>query len=313
MNENSTMDKQNMLDDFLKNTNIPEKDFETTKKLATSMVFHEAFNNENYNWSLNDFDLGSRLGRGKFGRVFRARERKTGYIVALKTLLKKEIAKGHVERQILREIEIQSHLKHPNILELLTWFHDDFRIYLVLEYAGKGELYKHLLDSPGGHFSEQRAAKYIYQVADALNYCHRKKVIHRDLKPENLLLSITDDVKLGDFGWSVHAPSSSRSTMCGTLDYLPPEMVEGRKYGKYVDNWCLGILCYEFLVGKPPFESKNSEETYARIQKVDINYPNHMPLGGIDLISKLLRRTSEKRITLTDVMHHPWIEANKSL
>ncbi|KAK4882006.1 hypothetical protein RN001_005325 [Aquatica leii] len=299
------------LEKCLNEVEIPEEDYAASKLFLTKMLSHEAYNNENYDWSINDFELGTRLGRGKFGRVFIAREKQTGYIVALKTLLKKEIVKSNVERQVLREIEIQSHLKHPNILELLTWFHDDFRIYLVLEYAGKGELYKHLKDSPKGRFNQHRSAKYIYQVADALNYCHRKKVIHRDLKPENLLLSITDDIKLGDFGWSVHAPSLNRKTMCGTLDYLPPEMVEGKLYGKYVDNWCLGILCYEFLVGNPPFESKSNDETYARIQNVDIHYPAHVPPGAIDLISKLLRKTSQTRITLTDVMHHPWIINNK--
>lgn len=85
-----------------------------------------------------------------------------------------------------------------------------------------------------------RCAKYVYQVANALNYCHEHNVIHRDIKPENLLLTITGDIKLADFGWSVHAPSSMRKTLCGTLDYLAPEMVENQPYRKMVDNWCLG-------------------------------------------------------------------------
>lgn len=85
-----------------------------------------------------------------------------------------------------------------------------------------------------------RSAKFIYQAADALNYCHKNSVIHRDIKPENLLLSLEGDLKLADFGWSVHAPSSARRTMCGTLDYLPPEIVEGVNYGPMIDNWCLG-------------------------------------------------------------------------
>ncbi|KAK5650667.1 hypothetical protein RI129_001696 [Pyrocoelia pectoralis] len=284
---------------------------EDTQLMLSKIVSHEAYNNPDYKWSLDNFELGTRLGRGKFGRVFVAREKRSGWIVALKTLLKQEIAKNNVERQVLREIEIQSHLSHPNILDLLVWFHDNHRIYLVLEYAGEGEVYTHLKNSPNGRFSERRAAKYIYQVADALNYCHRKKVIHRDLKPENLLLSFNDDIKLADFGWSVHAPSLSRKTMCGTLDYLPPEIVEGKQYGKYVDNWCLGILCYEFLVGSPPFESNSNEETYARIQDIDIEFPPHISSGGVDLISKLLQKSSENRITLSDVMKHPWIISNK--
>lgn len=114
--------------------------------------------------------------------------------------------------------------RHPNILRLYTWFHDESKIYLALELASEGELYKHLQNAPNGRFPENRAARYTYQVADALNYCHLSNVIHRDLKPENILLTCGDQLKLADFGWSAHTPSNQRKTMCGTLDYLPPEM-----------------------------------------------------------------------------------------
>lgn len=115
------------------------------------------------------------------------------------------------------------------------------------------------------YYSIYRVANYMAQLADALMYCHARKVIHRDIKPENLLLGASGDVKIADFGWSVHAPSSRRTTMCGTLDYLAPEMVEGRSHDERVDLWTLGILCFEFLVGKPPFEEEKTEMTYKRI------------------------------------------------
>lgn len=102
-----------------------------------------------------------------------------------------------------------------------------------------------------------------------------------------MLVTLEGDVKLADFGWSVHSPSLNRNTMCGTLDYLPPEMVENQRYSKYVDHWCLGVLCYEFLVGKPPFESENSKDTYQKIVKVDMKYPEYMSEGAKDLISKV--------------------------
>lgn len=122
------------------------------------------------------------------------------------------------------------------------------------------------------------------QLAGAFKYCHSKKVIHRDIKPENLLLGLAGEIKIADFGWSVHAPSSRRTTMCGTLDYLPPEMLDHEVYDSTVDLWCLGILCYEFLVGSPPFESKTNTETYARIRKVDLKFPDFVSSLARDFI-----------------------------
>jgi aurora kinase len=107
-----------------------------------------------------------------------------------------------MEKQVAREIEIQSNLRHPNILRLYGHFHDRKRIMLILEYAGKGELYKHLRRED--RFKEPKAAQYIAQVASALQYLHKKHVIHRDIKPENILVGLYGELKLSDFGWSVH-------------------------------------------------------------------------------------------------------------
>lgn len=177
--------------------------------------------------------------------------------------------------------------RHPNILRLYTWFHDEKRIYLAVELASKGELYKHLKNAPNGRFDEQRAAKYTFQVADALHYCHINHVIHRDLKPENIMLTGDDNVKLADFGWSAHTNSNKRKTMCGTLDYLPPEMVNNQSYDDSIDQWCLGILCYEFLVGRPPFEAENTESTYANIRQLNVHYPKYLSFPAKNLISKV--------------------------
>lgn len=263
---------------------------------------------EGKRWSLEDFDIGRPLGKGKFGNVYLARERKSKYVVALKVLFKSQLQKSGVEHQLRREIEIQSHLRHDHILRLFGYFHDKSRVYLILEYAPKGELYKELQKVK--RFDEKTSAKFVYQLADALSYCHSKKVIHRDIKPENLLLGLTGDLKIADFGWSVHAPSSRRTTLCGTLDYLPPEMIEGKFHNECVDLWSLGVLCYELLVGKPPFETESNSETYTRITKVDIRYPSYMSEGARDLISKLLRHDPKKRLPLEEVKVHPWIVAN---
>jgi serine/threonine protein kinase len=114
---------------------------------------------------------------------------------------------------------------------------------------------------PLKHFT--RSLQYILSLAEALGYCHSKHIIHRDIKPENLLLGYRGEVKIADFGWSVHAPSSRRNTLCGTLDYLPPEMIENKEHDHSVDIWALGVLTYEFLVGSPPFEAEGHSEVRA--------------------------------------------------
>lgn len=258
-------------------------------------------------WTLADFDIGRPLGKGKFGNVYLAREKASKYIVALKVLFKSQLQKAQVEHQLRREIEIQSHLRHNNILRLFGYFYDETRIYLILEFAPRGEMYKALQKQQNNKFDEPRASKYIMQMSDALRYCHSKKVIHRDIKPENLLLDIKGDLKIADFGWSVHAPTSRRATMCGTLDYLPPEMIEGKLHNEMVDLWSLGVLTYEFLVGKPPFEAENNNETYRRICKVDLRFPPYVSEGARDLVIKLLRKEPENRLSLDSVLEHPWI------
>lgn len=258
-------------------------------------------------WVLSDFDIGKALGKGKFGHVYLAREKKSKFIVALKVLFKDAIKKADIEHQVRREIEIQTHLRHTNILKMYGYFHDDARVYLILEFAPGGACYKELQAQEYKRFEDKRTAHYVAQLADALKYCHAKKVIHRDIKPENLLLGSKGELKIADFGWSVHAPSSRRTTLCGTLDYLPPEMVHGKTHNELVDLWSLGVLCFEFLVGKPPFESESYEDTYRRISKAIYFVPPFVSDGARELISQLLIVQPEKRLCLDGVLAHPWI------
>jgi len=237
---------------------------------------------------LGMFEIGRALGKGKFGRVYLARERASGFICALKTLYKDEIQQGRMEKQVLREVEIQSNLRHPNILKLYNHFHDSKRIFFILEFAGQGELFKHLQREV--RFSEWKAAQYIAQMVSALRYLHGKHVIHRDIKPENILVGIYGEIKLSDFGWSVHTPSNRRLTQCGTLDYLPPEMVDptrlNKSYDEKVDLWSLGVLMYELLVGEAPFEDIPLM-TQRRIAKADMTIPGFVSPEATDLIRKV--------------------------
>lgn len=264
---------------------------------------------EKKRWTLNDFDIGKPLGRGKFGHVYLAREKRSNHIVALKVLFKSQLKQSQVEHQLRREVEIQSHLRHPNILRLYGYFYDQKRVYLILEYAAKGELYKELQKCK--YFSERRAATYVASLARALIYCHGKHVIHRDIKPENLLVGAQGELKIADFGWSVHT-FNRRRTMCGTLDYLPPEMVESVEHDANVDIWSLGVLCYEFLYGVPPFEAKEHSDTYRRIVQVDLKFPPKpvVSASAKDLISQMLVKDSSQRLPLHKLLEHPWIVQN---
>ncbi|CAK5059378.1 unnamed protein product [Meloidogyne enterolobii] len=222
-----------------------------------------------HRWQLSDFEIGRPLGKGKFGNVYLARDRYYRIPVALKILFKSQLVKGNVEHQLIREIEIHAHLRCKR-------------------------------------FSESRTARYIFQVADALNYCHSKKIIHRDIKPENILLCDDEQIRIADFGWAVHA-MNRRKTMCGTLDYLPPEMIFKMHHDEKVDYWSVGVLCYEFLTGKPPFETDDQKHTYKRITNVEYVFPRHVSKGAMDLISRLLRKDPNQRMTFEQLLKHPWI------
>ncbi|PSS00984.1 kinase-like domain-containing protein [Coniella lustricola] len=258
---------------------------------------------------LGMFEIGKPLGKGKFGRVYLVKERTSGFICALKVLYKSELQQGSgVEKQVRREIEIQSNLRHPNILRLFGHFHDPKRIFLILEFAGQGELYKLLRKE--SRFPEWKAAQYVAQMASALQYLHRKHIIHRDIKPENILVGVHDEIKLSDFGWSVHTPNRRRATLCGTLDYLPPEMIKSgsrdNTYDEKVDLWSLGVLTYEFLVGEAPFED-TPVMTHRRIARADMTIPPFVSAEARDLIKKLLVLDPDKRLALEAIQEHPWI------
>lgn len=296
-------------------------------------------------WSLDDFDIGKKLGEGQFGSVYLARERRCKFIVALKAIKKSQLLCSFNEHLLRREIDIHSHLLHPNILQFYAWFTTPTRIYLVLEVAPLGELMDKL--NQGG-LPEPIVAKYMKQIISAIRCCHRHNVMHRDLKPENILIDINGNLKLADFGWAAHVstelPSDNnvnshpdespsfaylrkrRKTYCGTLDYLSPEICRHEWYGTEVDVWCLGVLCYELATGGPPFsheayQRKGMNENDARklqqkdIQECDIRnrlLPN-MSLELKDFMVRALAKEPSQRISTAQMLKHPFIRRHCSL
>lgn len=286
---------------------LPKLNVETSRSLPRKsekriQSFSKSFK---CTWNLGKFNIGRKLGNGKFGTVYLARERVNNYIVAVKIMKKSQLVKNQVKHQLRREIEIQAQLRHENILRLYQYFWDNGRIYLILEYAPFGELYKELQRK--GRFREETASDYIGQIARALEYCHRKNVIHRDIKPENLLIGLRGVIKISDFGWSVHAPSTRRQTLCGTLDYLAPELVDRSPYDHRVDIWSLGILTFELLCGKPPFVEEEQGATLNRITAVNYVIPSYLSNDAQDLIKRLLKSKATDRLPLEKVLKHPFI------
>jgi serine/threonine protein kinase len=266
-------------------------------------------------WCLKDFKIVKLLGRGEFAIVFLVIEKRSNRIMVLKKIkLHKQFSSNVREDecfklQISREIEIQSYLRHPNILRSYGNFYDNNQVYMVLEYAAKGDLYEYL--GLVGYLNDETAATYIYSLAVALKYCHSKKVIHRDIKPENLLLTLNGTLKIADFGWSVHDPSSRQTEICGTLDYLPPEMILHESYDEKIDLWSIGVLCYELLVGRTPFIMATPQATFTKIANVEYSTPLRISPNAVDLIAKLLKRDPSERLSLENVMQHPWIVENR--
>ncbi|KAG1699493.1 hypothetical protein DVH05_012906 [Phytophthora capsici] len=259
-------------------------------------------------WSLDDFEIGRELGTGKFGQVYLAREKNSRMVVALKVLVKEQLKAAGVAHQLRKEVEIHSRIRHENILPLYATFQDATRVYLVLKYAGGGDLYKKMRSMPGRRFPERQAMLYTAQLVSALEACHQQHVIHRDIKPENLLLSDEGTIQLADFGWSSAnvTAATRRDTLCGTLDYLSPEMIRGEKYDESVDIWAVGIIMYELLVGKPPFEAPGQNETIELITEGQLQVPPMVSLAAKDLITRILQKLPEKRLSLHEIKAHRW-------
>ncbi|XP_052834981.1 MAP/microtubule affinity-regulating kinase 3-like [Drosophila gunungcola] len=246
------------------------------------------------------------LGKGNFAKVKLAIHVPTGREVAIKVIDKTQLNTGNMER-LYREVDIMKQLNHPNIVRLFHVIESERTLYLVMEYASRGELFDHLVKK--GRLQEADARVFFRQLVSAIQYCHSKRIVHRDLKAENLLLDQDMNIKIADFGFSNHfEPNAQLETFCGSPPYAAPELFKGRKYcGPEVDSWSLGVVLYALVSGTLPFDGATLNELRVRVLRGKYRVPYYISLDCENLIKKFLVSTPSKRTTLLAVMSDKWI------
>lgn len=246
----------------------------------------------------DDFEPLRCLGKGTYGTVLLVKQRATGRLYAQKqfkkaslVVHKKLIEQTKTERQILESVN-----RHPFVVKLFYAFQDQEKLYLILEYGQGGELFTHL--STEKMFPEPTAAFYMAEMVLALSHLHETLgVVYRDLKPENCLLDSEGHLLLTDFGLSkVAVDEEDCKSMLGTVEYMAPEVVLGKKYGKAVDWWSLGALGFDLLTGHPPFRGQNHAKIQDNIVKQKIVMPYFMSADAKDLLTRFLRKEPSKRL-----------------
>mmetsp|Transcript_91573 Transcript_91573/g.258609 ORF Transcript_91573/g.258609 Transcript_91573/m.258609 type:complete len:327 (+) Transcript_91573:43-1023(+) len=257
-----------------------------------------------------DFVQGKTLGTGAFGRVKFVTYKPTGAYYALKMLKKASIIKMKQVDHIMSEKAILVSLKHPFIVNLFGTLHDERYVFLVLEYVVGGEFFTHLRKV--GRLENDAAAFYAAQIGSIFEYCHSKNIIYRDLKPENILLMSDGYLKLTDFGFAKIIEHRTY-TLCGTPEYIAPEVLLNKGHGKPVDWWTLGILIYEMIVGYPPFVDEDPMGIYQKILSGKIVFPKLFDKNAKSLVKKLLTAELSKRYGnlkngVEDIKQHKWFK-----
>ena len=264
---------------------------------------------ESSNLSLEDFKTLKTLGKGSFGKVYLVKNINTDKIYAMKVLdkqfviQKKQISHTKTERIALEK------LKHPFIVKLRYAFQDIKNLYFITEFLQGGELFFHLRKNSG--YKEKAVKFYMSQVLLALEFMHNNNYIYRDLKPENIMIDREGNIKLTDFGLSkIMKPNETTYTLCGTAEYLAPEILFGQGYDKTCDWFSFGVVIFELFCGYHPFRSKNKKiDPTIYLRKTYI--PDKVPKDAKDLIEKLFVNNAKKRLgykSADEVKNHPFFK-----
>ncbi|TFK87354.1 Pkinase-domain-containing protein [Polyporus arcularius HHB13444] len=265
--------------------------------------------------------IGECVGKGASGRVKIARHRRTGQLAAVKILPLQPFlssrnssnAQAKAEKQRLgidREIIMMKLMNHPNIMRIYDVYEGEKELYLILEYVEGGELFDFLVNR--GRLPPLEALAYFKQVVYGLNYAHTFSIIHRDLKPENILIHSLNPplVKIADWGMAAFAPPTLQlETSCGSPHYASPEIVNGHKYcGTATDIWSCGVILYALLTGRLPFDDKNVRTLLTKVKVGKYDMPSFVDPLAKDLLSRMLVVDVNKRISMAEILAHPWLD-----
>jgi serine/threonine protein kinase len=246
--------------------------------------------------SLLDFEPLKVIGNGCFGKVMMVKFNKNGQIYAMKSIRKAHVVKNNKVRHTLAERNIMQKITHPFVMKLHYAFQNNGKLYMVMDYLNGGDIFYHL--SISRRFPEERARFYAAEVLMALECLHEHGFIYRDLKPENVLTDSDGHIRLTDFGLSKEhfEEGQAMTTFVGTTEYLAPEVLKQKGYGKEVDWWSLGVLIFEMLTGCPPFYSKNRQMTFRMILSAELNIPEWISTPAKSMMKDLLVREPSQRL-----------------
>ncbi|GAA5917827.1 hypothetical protein JCM8208_000784, partial [Rhodotorula glutinis] len=247
---------------------------------------------------------------GGFARVYLCTEPDGVSYKALKVIDKRQLKSTKTKSKLFAEIKIHQAMQHPNIIAFESCFEDEGNVYMQLELCSNGSLLDLLRVRK--RYSEPEARFYLTQLVGACDYMHANSVIHRDLKLGNLMLDSNMDLRVGDFGLAalVKFPGERKKTICGTPNYIAPEILFDSKGGHSfeVDIWSIGVILYTLLIGRPPFQTKDVKNIYRKIRDNAYTFPADHALSpeSLDLISWILNPTPTSRPTLAQILAHPW-------
>lgn len=261
------------------------------------------------NMTLDDLTTLRTLGQGAFGRVKLCQHKTTGETFALKCQSKKAIVRLRIQDNVINEMRLMRMIEHERIGKLYCALQDTRNIYFVLELLQGGEFFTYL--QKVGRLSEAKACFYAASVVSAYTALHELKIAYRDLKPENMVLDAKGFVKIVDLGLAKQIQNGKTWTMCGTPDYLAPEIILNEGHDMAVDYWALGVLIYEMVTGWPPFYADEPMKTYEKIVACAVSFPVYITRQLSDLVSKLLTTQPGKRLGnlkggINDIMKHKW-------